>query len=220
MAKDTSPEEKLLSLIRNKKKKTEAADAPQAPAEAQAGTIISKADARIDGVLKSGLFRSKIFEPSALKRVNRYLVLILSVLVLYFLADLVFVRPYKNVQLLVSKTVAEQNSRTLADDMKKIAAVKEYSAYSGAAPGRGVFGQAQSGPAASEDVAAQGSISDRVGLVGIITGDNPQAIIEDKKAQKTYYLNKGQSFDGYVVEEILEGKVTLDYEGKKISLFL
>ena len=63
-------------------------------------------------------------------------------------------------------------------------------------------------------------MSEQVGLVGIVAGDNPQAIIEDKKAQKTYYLNKGQSFNGYVVEEILENKVVLDYEGKKISLFL
>ena len=63
-----------------------------------------------------------------------------------------------------------------------------------------------------------GDISERIGLVGIITGDKPQAIIEDKKAQKTYYMSKGQSFDGYVVEEIYDDKVIINYEGRKKNI--
>ena len=107
---------------------------------------------------------------------------------------------------------------TAAPGAKNTAIVKDYSAYSNASPVKTVFGGA---PAAAEDTSVTtGDISDKLGLVGIIAGDNPQAIIEDKKAQKTYYLNKGQSFNGYTVEEISEGKVMLDHEGQKISLFL
>ena len=218
MVKNTSPEERLLSLIKNKNKKAKEPAPPQVPQEARLESVVSKADARLDGMLKSELFKNKIFEPSTLKNVNKYLVVILGILVLYFIIDLIFARPYKSVQTLVAKSILEQNPNASPVETKNTAIVKDYSSYSGAIPGRAVFGQG--GTAAPEDVGPAGNIADQIGLVGIVAGDNPQAIIEDKKAQKTYYLNKGQSFNGYLVEEISEGKVILDHEGQKISLFL
>ena len=242
--KEISPEERLLNLIRAKKKgaaeeavektpektpeKTSEPAPKEAPEKAPAvepqkamvEAAISRADERISGILKSELFKSKVFEPAVLKIINRYMVAILGLIILYFLIDLIVVRPYKDVQTLVSKPVAGQNEKPLHAGADNTAIVKDYSSYSNDMPGRTVFGPSRGGPAASEDLLAAGGITDKVGLVGIITGDNPQAIIEDKKAQKTYYLNKGQSFDGYVVEEIADDKVILDCEGKKISLFL
>jgi len=221
MAREISPEERLLSLIKDKKKKPGEAAGKKPPEEAagpaEARSAFSKADERISGMLKGDLFRNKLFEPAALKAVNRYLLIILALLVLYFFADLVIVRPYRNVQALISKASSAYGEKAAAGFAaeKDAAAVKDYPAYS---PGRTLFGPPTGGPAASEEAA--GGVSETVGLVGIIAGDNPQAIIEDKKAQKTYYLNKGQTFNGYVVEDIGDGKVTLDYEGRKISLFL
>ena len=219
--KDISPEEKLLSLIKGKNKKDTIVTTPQAPKEASVQTVMSKADERLDGMLKSELFKNKLFAPSTLKNVNRYLVVILGVTILYFVMDLIFARPYKNVQSLISKANAPQaqNEKKSPVEPKNITVVKDYSSYSRSVPGKTVFGQSQGGPVTPEDVGST-DISEQVGLVGIIAGDNPQAILEDKKAQKTYYLNKGQSFNGYVVEEISENKVVLDCEGKKISLFL
>lgn len=57
-------------------------------------------------------------------------------------------------------------------------------------------------------------------LVGIISGDKPQAVIEDKKAEQTYYLSQGQSFGELTVEDIKEGKVILNYRGYKFELYL
>ena len=97
--KEISPEERLLSLIKNKNKNPIPAQAPQMtqtpqmPKETPAGTVISKADCRLDGMLKSELFKNKLFEPATLKSVNKYLVVILGVLLLYFMIDLIFVRP-------------------------------------------------------------------------------------------------------------------------------
>jgi type II secretory pathway component PulC len=219
MAKEISPEERLLSLIKNKNKKINEPVPSQETKNEPVVSIASKADERISGILKSVLFKNRFFEPSRLKKMNRYLVAILCLLILYFIVDIIVVKPYKDVQLLIAKTQTnEESQKSLPSNIKDAVAVKDYSSYSNAVPGRTVFGPAQGG--ASEDVAPAGSVSERVGLVGIITGDNPQAIIEDKKAQKTYYLNKGQSFEGYVLEEIADGKVILDYEDKKISLFL
>ena len=217
--KDVSPEERLLSLIKNKNKSAVPAAAPAAPKEALTPTVMSKADERLDGMLKSDLFKNKLFEPSTLKNINKYLVIILAVLLLYFMVDLIFARPYRKVQLLMAKANSAPDEKRSPAEPKSLTVVKDYSTYSGGLPGKKVFGQSQGGSAA-EEVGTSGDISEQVGLVGIIAGDNPQAILEDKKAQKTYYVNKGQSFNGYVVEEISENKVMLDYEGKKISLFL
>lgn len=57
-------------------------------------------------------------------------------------------------------------------------------------------------------------------LVGIISGEPPQAIIEDKKAQKTYTLTAGQSFGEFRLESIEEGKVLATYQGQKFELYL
>ena len=220
MAKDISPEERLLSLIKKKPRKEPGAHAPETDAKAQSGTPSPKGGVHISGILKSDLFRSKLLEPSSLKNINRYLVAILGILIFYFLIDLIFVRPYKNVQQLISKAETEYKGKAMPAEAKNSGYVKDYSSYSSGVSGRTVFGPSQGGPAPSENVAGAGDISERIGLVGIIAGDNPQAIIEDKKAQKTYYMSKGQSFDGYVVEEIYDDKVIINYEGRKISLFL
>lgn len=57
-------------------------------------------------------------------------------------------------------------------------------------------------------------------LLGIVSGESPQAIIEDKKAQKTYYLSKGQFIGELQVTDIREGKITLDFNGQAFELNL
>jgi type II secretory pathway component PulC len=57
-------------------------------------------------------------------------------------------------------------------------------------------------------------------LSGIVSGDNPKAIIEDKKSQKSYFLREGESAGDLTVEKIGAGKVSLDYKGEKFELVL
>jgi len=57
-------------------------------------------------------------------------------------------------------------------------------------------------------------------LLGIITGDSNQAIIEDKETNKTIFLYKGDSFKEFTVYDIGESCIVLDYKGKKIELNL
>ncbi len=59
-----------------------------------------------------------------------------------------------------------------------------------------------------------------ISLVGIISSSPPQAVIEDKKTQKTYYLSKGQSMGDLKVDDIQEGKVVLNYLGTKYELYM
>ena len=57
-------------------------------------------------------------------------------------------------------------------------------------------------------------------LMGIMSGDSPQAILEDQKTHKTYYLNKGQYIGEFQVEDIQDGKVILNYKGQRSELYL
>jgi type II secretory pathway component PulC len=59
-----------------------------------------------------------------------------------------------------------------------------------------------------------------INLIGIITGDSPQAIIEDKQNQKTYYVNKGGFINDFQIDDIVKGKVILKYKGQKFDLYL
>ena len=60
----------------------------------------------------------------------------------------------------------------------------------------------------------------QLNLVGIIAGENPQAVIEDKNTQKTYYLNKGQFLGEIQLEDILEGKIIINHKGQRFELYL
>lgn len=57
-------------------------------------------------------------------------------------------------------------------------------------------------------------------LVGIITDGETRAVIEDKKASKTYYLVKDDEIAGMRVAEILQQEVILEKNGERTSLTL
>jgi len=87
--------------------------------------------------------------------------------------------------------------------------------------GRQIFsersGQSASGAAAG---GMESELIKDINLLGIISGDNPQAIIEDKKSQKTFYVSRGEFVGQFQVEEIQDGKVTLTYQGQRFDLYL
>lgn len=61
-------------------------------------------------------------------------------------------------------------------------------------------------------------ITGNLNLLGIITGDNNQAIIEDKNLKKTFFLYKGDLLGEFKVYDIKSNMVILEYKGEKIEL--
>ena len=55
-------------------------------------------------------------------------------------------------------------------------------------------------------------------LVGILWSDKPQAMIEDTKEQKTYFLSAGEKIKEVAVKRILRNKVILDKDGQEWDL--
>ena len=60
----------------------------------------------------------------------------------------------------------------------------------------------------------------RFRLVGILSGDKPQAIIEDVQTQRTIYASQGQRIEGSLVESVTSGKVVLSDGDERFYLTL
>ncbi|MBI3321676.1 MAG: hypothetical protein HYZ91_05355 [Candidatus Omnitrophica bacterium] len=61
----------------------------------------------------------------------------------------------------------------------------------------------------------------RLTLTGIVSGNPPQAIIEDTQTRKTYFVTAGQGVvEGAVLDHILENRVILKFQGEQIELTL
>jgi len=74
----------------------------------------------------------------------------------------------------------------------------------------------KSGPSASAKLLAT-----RLTLMGIVSGNPSQAIIEDAQTKKTFFVSKGQAVsDGAVLDQVLDNRVILDLDGEKIELTL
>ncbi|MDD5745650.1 MAG: hypothetical protein PHO30_00155 [Candidatus Omnitrophica bacterium] len=61
-------------------------------------------------------------------------------------------------------------------------------------------------------------ITQTLKLVGISWSNDPDAIIEDTKIQKTYFVKKGYMIDSIMVKEILKDKVILRCQGEEVDL--
>jgi len=57
-----------------------------------------------------------------------------------------------------------------------------------------------------------------LGLVGISWGNGLEAMVEDKKSKKTYFLRTGDMINKLKVENVLKDKVILSFEGRQVEL--
>lgn len=69
-----------------------------------------------------------------------------------------------------------------------------------------------------KDSVDKGALAKDLNLLGIVEGVRDQAIVEDKEANKTFFLYKGDRFGEFEVYDIKSSKVILDYKGEKIEL--
>jgi type II secretory pathway component PulC len=193
MRKNISPEEKLLRLIRGEKKNPSAGSpAPE--------------------VVKAVKLPNFMLHLNARKAVLIILILSCIYLVFAFIYPFVFLRTVKLPE------VAKDSLASL--EVMSKSEQKPLEEYLQGFGDKQVFGSGGSvgviGPASG----LSAELIKDINLVGIIAGENPQAIIEDKKAQKTYYLNKGQFIGEFQVEDIQEGKIILNFNGQRFELHL
>ncbi len=199
--KTTPPEEKLLKLIRGKPQGAQAAASADRPAGAGAA-----------GLLEGGL---PVRLPSWLvASLNAVLLCVLAA----ELAALAFV-------LLMPESTS--TSMPVSKPANAVGPAIDTPPVLSTAVARPLFELPEFRPAAPQEAAPKGpsvaakDLGVRLNLIGVVAGPAPQAIIEDKQAQKTFFLGVGQSTpDGAVLEEVHENRIILNLHGERIELSL
>lgn len=204
MKENISPEEKLLRLIRGEKK------SPLAPLPAASGAVAAKKKTPLR--FKAPAFIRSFFADLTPRKA---MLVILFLGCVYLLSSII----YPFVALRKIKPPEFASRKTAVTDIGEKSKQKPLEEYLQSVSGRQIFGAAASSAANPASGASADLVKD-INLVGIIAGDNPQAIIEDKKAQKTYYLNKGQLIGEMQLEDIQEGKIILNFNGQRFELHL
>ena len=198
------PEEKLLRLIRGKGKEPRPAAAPVPPA----GGAASAASGGV-GFSHEGMLRWSRFAVAGLG-----VVLIIEMVWLIIEA----MRPVLAVT--VPPMAATPSVGTSAavprQDIPSFAASASRPLFGSSAA---ATSPAPSGRTSQTTMGKQ--LTSRLTLVGIVSGNPPQAIIEDSEAKKNYFVSVGQAVaDGAVLEQVLDNRVVLDLDGEKIELSL
>jgi hypothetical protein len=89
--------------------------------------------------------------------------------------------------------------------------------------GRNIFTPPMTQPTVSEEKAAEGAPEEDpfkdCSLVGIAWSDDPEAMIEDTKLSRTFFMKRGQSLaNGVRVVTIFKDKVILGYRDREFEL--
>jgi hypothetical protein len=207
MKDSSSPEDKLLKLIRNPKKP------PAAPVQ-KTQTSKSKIASGVnnDTALRLNAITAKFGAFFNVRRTFFWLFIASGVYLawnlIYPLVGLRNIRlPKASEKPIEEKRITKSAAKPLEEYLKS---VKRRRIFSGAATAEGV----------SLINVANVDLMKDISLVGIVSGENPQAVIEDKKAQKTYYVTKGQFIGEMQVEDIQKGKIIINYAGQKYELYM
>jgi hypothetical protein len=227
MGKDFSPEERLLRLIRSKA----SAPDPAGPQQPEAGKPEPAEEVKREGPKarpqpESVNIPADRESPRNIKifrweNLNLALIIILAGLLAYFM-PLVLKKPKA-----VTGNVAEAikgKEKPSAQKAPEEPARPPFTYYSEGLGARNIFSPVLKEEPANQPPGEQGpkleDVKGQLNLLGVISGAPPQAIIEDKRTQKTYFLNKGATFDDIEVGDILDNKVILNYKGKQFELVL
>jgi len=148
-------------------------------------------------------------------RAQQLLFVLVGITFIFFLASrIVPKRP------MTTSALLEEASLSNDPAPKEKAALRPFEEYNEAIASRDLF---QEGFVSKEEGGTtpppQSRLKD-LALIGIISGKTPQAIIEDKKEQKTYFLRTGEMLGNLRVEQILEERVTLSDDGEQFDLIL
>lgn len=197
------PEEKLLRLIRGQKQ--------QIPVDKKSVTATS--DSR--PAIKYSI-RALIIKYSSFKYLQKTIWVTFAASCIYLIIS--FIYPWVALKKIKLPEVTPEkiNETTTGPGIE----VKPYEFYLEGLKNRQIFGSVSTQETTKPASVVNVDLVKDINLVGIISGEPIQAVIEDKKTQKTYYVTKGQFIGEFQVEDIQEGKIILNYQGQRFELYL
>lgn len=148
-------------------------------------------------------------------------ILILTSFLLFFLLVLEFVggKPHPNLlvpkegQIRGTQNVSFRQSKPLAHYSREIGKKELFQSSPG-------FGTPLPLEKSEESKIQLTKLCENLVLLGVTLDHEPQAVIEDQKDKKTYFLRVGEFIGPIKVESILKGKVILGYEDERLELVL
>lgn len=210
MKDNISPEEKLLRLIRGQKKQR---TSPEINIDTDKRPSVSTLDVKTP-IRTSKSILIKKYLP--ILNLQRTIAIAFVISCIYLIIS--FTYPLLGLRKINLPKVAP--GKITPSDIELKQEIKPYEFYLAGIRDRQIF----SSPTAQETAGTVSGVNvdlmKDISLVGIISGENPQAVIEDKKTQKTYYVTKGQFIGEFAVEDIREGKIILNYKGQRYELYL
>ncbi|MCU0665998.1 MAG: hypothetical protein MUF05_02775 [Candidatus Omnitrophica bacterium] len=150
------------------------------------------------------------------ERLKNIISIIFILEAIYFISALLY--PYYGLKKIKLPESDAAFTSKLLEESKDV--LSNYEGFEQIFKSKKLFISQSAGSGTIDPVAADiaGELFKNINLVGIMLEPTPQAVIEDKKNQRTYYLTVGQSFGDMTVEEIHDGKIIIDYKGQKMEL--
>ncbi|RKY39509.1 MAG: hypothetical protein DRP75_02015 [Candidatus Omnitrophota bacterium] len=202
-----SPESKLLHLLR-KKQDSLSAEKEKESMSPGISSILSRFRIEKD---------KYPFYIKTIHKLNILLGFLLSLSILYLLLDSFILAPYSVKKLLKEKEKSVGFSvwkNQKEKDQKQES--RPYTYYTNRIGDRDIFNPPIPSPSISSE---NKQVLAELKLLGIATGKkNPHAIIEDKSAEKVYFLSEGDYIKQMQLESIEEGRVILNHQGEKLEL--
>ena len=225
----SSPEEKLLRLIRGEKKPKEkekavphSEDTRAGSREGGAATVVQKRNIAAQAAQPKG-------GRDYIKFVNITLIAVLVVIAGVLLADAINFKLRRPAY--VSEAVPKVPPHKVPPQREQEKAAEHPAPQPQSQPSSDTF--SNSDALVSRDLFRPPALAPATGipqvsyeklkdlsLKGIIAGDKPQAIIEDEKNKKSYFLYKGESVNDIKVEDIQSDRVILRVNGEVLELTL
>lgn len=222
--KEFTPEKQLLNLI----EKPQPKDIYQAVIRRKGFSFFSLGafKGRLSFFKKTwkGFLSGKKIPPMRLdiKRINKLLRFCVFILAVYFVSNFTILA----LNLEKSATLSLKTKVSKQDVTVKIPApLKNVSYYLEIVRARDIFNPLTKAAKADEagergrrvDLKIAEAAKD-LKLRGISWSSDPDAIIEDTRLNKSYFLKKGEIISGIKIEAIFKNKVVLSYEGEELEL--
>lgn len=216
MPENISPEEKLLNLIKNGKR-LEKDKETHSRVEETSATKGEVGEERTEQLTPTVIKKRRREFPNLLSALNRVLALVMLGVLVYMVLGYIF--PYK------SKTeIPEQIDISKIPEVgeEHIGELPPLSDYTRLLSRRQMFKVYE--PPKPKPVGApkpKVTLQQLLGgytFVGIIFGEPPQAIVEEKRSKQSYYLSAGQYLGEIKIEKIERGKVTVSYGDETMDI--
>jgi type II secretory pathway component PulC len=222
--RELTPEKQLLRLIEESKKESISVNKVKASRQArgifsgdvwQAKLLFLK-----EKILRSRKDFSSVYEFD-IRWINRMLELSLVFLILYLVSNVFYAfNNLKKIPIINPSLV--QSTFKQIDFLEGSILKKSSSYYVEKTSQRDIFNIEQKKPASTTVVrqvteATQEAVKN-LKLVGISWSENPDAMIEDSRAMRTFFVKRGQMLGEFKVKAIYKDRVILEYNNEEIEL--